>query len=94
MAGAPLGNTNGQKGKEWRLAIRRALAHKHGDVQSGLLAIAAKLVEAAENGDLAALKEIGDREDGKPAQAIVGDDTMPAIQQNLTVHLVKAATAE
>jgi len=87
--GAPLGNTNGAKGKEWRNAIRRALAHKHGDVQSGLLAIAAKLVEAAENGDMAALKEIGDREDGKPAQVVGGDPDGAPISQNLTVHLVK-----
>jgi hypothetical protein len=31
------------------------------------------LVTAAEQGDIAAMKEIGDRLDGKPAQAITGE---------------------
>lgn len=83
------GNQNAAKGKEWRQAIRRALAHKHGSYDEGLLALATKLIEAAENGDMAALKEIGDREDGKPAQSIGGDPDGVPIAQNLTVHLVK-----
>ena len=45
--GAPIGNENAAKGKEWRLAIRRALAHKYGSYSDGLLALAGKLVEAA-----------------------------------------------
>jgi hypothetical protein len=68
--GAPVGNNNAANGKEWRNAIRRALAHKHGSVQDGLLAIARQLVDKAEDGDIAALREIGDREDGKPQQSI------------------------
>lgn len=78
--GAPLGNTNGQKGREWRQAIRRALAHKYGSYDEGLLALAGKLVESAETGDMSALREIGDREDGKPAQAIVGDASADPVQ--------------
>lgn len=73
MAGAPIGNDNAGKGKEWRNAIRRALAHKHGSVQDGLLAIAKNLVDKAEDGDLSAVKEIGDREDGRPQQSIEAD---------------------
>ena len=92
--GAPLGNDNAAKGKEWRNAIRRALAHKHGSVQDGLLAIARQLVDKAEEGDMTAIRELGDREDGKPAQAIGGSDDLPPIAQNLTVHLVKAAQSE
>lgn len=68
--GAPVGNQNAAKAKEWRAAIRRALAHRHGSYDEGLTVLAAKLVEAAEAGDMQALKEIGDREDGKPQQSI------------------------
>ena len=84
MAGAPIGNTNGAKGKDWRNAIRRALAHKHGSVQDGLLAIARQLVDKAEEGDLTALKEIGDREDGKPAQTIGGDPEGSPVAMSVT----------
>ena len=84
MAGAPIGNDNAAKGKEWRNAIRRALAHKHGSVQDGLLAIARQLVDKAEEGDLTALKEIGDREDGKPAQAIVGEEGAAPVAMSVT----------
>lgn len=87
--GAPLGNNNGANGKEWRNAIRRALAHKHGSVQDGLLKIARQLVDKAEDGDITALKEIGDREDGKPAQVIAGDSDMPPVNHSMTVTYVK-----
>ena len=82
--GAPLGNTNGQKGREWRQAIRRALAHKYGSYDEGLLALAGKLIESAETGDMAALREIGDREDGKPAQAIVGEPDGAPVAMSVT----------
>ena len=82
--GAPLGNTNGQKGREWRQAIRRALAHKYGSYDEGLLALAGKLIESAETGDMAALREIGDREDGKPAQSIGGDPEGAPVAMSVT----------
>ena len=44
------------------------------DDQRGLRKIARNLIESAEKGDLPAIKEIADRLDGKPAQAIVGGD--------------------
>lgn len=78
--GAPVGNQNGAKGKNWRDAIRRALAHKYGSYDKGLERLASALVAAAEDGDLTALKEIGDREDGKPAQAVVGDRDADPVQ--------------
>lgn len=84
MAGAPIGNDNATKGKEWRNAIRRALAHKHGSVSDGLLAIARQLVDKAEEGDITALKEIGDREDGKPAQTIGGDPEGAPVSMSVT----------
>jgi hypothetical protein len=82
--GAPLGNDNATKGKEWRNAIRRALAHKYGSASEGLLAVAAKLIDKAEEGDIAALKEIGDREDGKPAQSIGGDPEGSPVAMSVT----------
>lgn len=46
----------------------------HEDPKKGkkLQALAEKLVDAGLEGDIPALKEIGDRLDGKPAQAIIG----------------------
>lgn len=58
------------KGKLWRDAIRRAV---QGDSKK-LDKLARVLVQKAEEGDMMALKEIGDRLDGKPAQAITGGD--------------------
>jgi len=76
---APLGNQNATKAKPWADAIRRALARaeqNEGDPRS-LNALADRLLTACQAGELQALKELGDRLDGKPAQAIVGDDEQP-----------------
>lgn len=72
--GAPLGNQNGAKAKKWADAIRKALADAElDDKPYKLRDLARVLCEKASEGDLAALKELGDRLDGKPAQAIVGE---------------------
>ena len=69
--GGQPGNNNAHRGLEWRQAIKRALSHRSGkDYRSGLDAVAKKFIEAAENGDPWALKEIGDRIDGKAPQSI------------------------
>jgi hypothetical protein len=81
MAGAPLGNKNGAKGRLWADAIKRAVARKYdGNLSHGLDTLAEKLIEAVVAGDLPALKEFGDRLDGKPAQAIVGDADADPVQ--------------
>lgn len=67
--GAPLGNKNGSSDKPWADALRRALLAGDG---KKLRATAEKLISEAELGNVAALKEIGDRLDGKPAQTIQG----------------------
>lgn len=69
-AGAPLGNNNAGEGKAYLRSLKRALAHKYGSVDEGLFALAQVIVGKAEAGDGYALKELGDRFDGKPAQAI------------------------
>lgn len=78
MAGAPTGNKNGAKGKQWLDSIRRAISRKaNGDLNHGLDQLADKLVAAALAGDQWALMEIGNRFDGKPAQVIAGDPDAP-----------------
>lgn len=74
---APLGNQNAAKGKLWANAIKRAIARKAaGDLNSGLDSLADKLVTACEMGDQWAIKELGDRIDGKPHQSVgvAGDE--------------------
>ena len=71
MAGAPLGNTNAIKGKRWACAIDKALENRcKSDGQKALVALAEVMLAAAENGEGWALKELGDRVDGKAAQSI------------------------
>ena len=66
--GAPKGNTNGKKdNREWANAIRRAVKQR-----KRLGPLAEALLDKAETGDIAALKEFGDRFDGKVAQQILG----------------------
>lgn len=82
--GAQPGNKNASKGAEWRQAIKRALAHKSGKTyREGLDLVATKFIESASNGDAWAMKEIGDRIDGKPSQAVElsGPDGTPITTQ-------------
>lgn len=65
--GAPEGNKNAVKNRPWAEAINRALLAEDG---KKLRAIAEKIIDKALEGDVAALKEIGDRMDGKAAQAL------------------------
>ncbi len=77
---APLGNSNAAKGKEWREALRYALAsYEDEKVERGqaLKAIAKVVVQKAVEGDKDSIQEIGNRLDGKPAQSIVGEEENP-----------------
>ncbi len=65
---APLGNTNSSKNNRlWAETIRRACIQADGEK---LRAIAEKLIEKAAEGDIQAIKELGDRLDGKPSQSV------------------------
>lgn len=69
--GAPLGNQNASKGRLWHQAILRALEKRGGgDRVKAMDELAEKLLDAVATGDLQALKEFGDRVDGKPSQQI------------------------
>lgn len=83
---APKGNKNAAKGKEFRDALRRAMCAEGRDA---LRKIATKLVDAAEDGEAWAIREIADRLDGKPSQVIAGDPGAPLFDA-IEVRLVKA----
>lgn len=70
------GNPNGRPvERPWRDAIRAILAEKDPKTQRRkLLSAANALVDQAMAGDTAALREVGDRIDGKPPQSITGAD--------------------
>jgi hypothetical protein len=71
--GAPLGNKNAAKGKLWSDAIRMELAQDKLRIRR----LVAALLDKAESGDVSALKEIGDRIEGKPNLTIQGPDGGP-----------------
>ena len=62
---APTGNTNARKGKEWFDALRKQCVQR-----KALDEIAKVLVDKAIAGEAWAIQEIGNRFDGKPAQAV------------------------
>lgn len=68
---APLGNKNATKNKPFAEAINRAIAQDDG---VRLRAIAEKLLTMASEGEIAAIKELADRTDGKAVQAISGPE--------------------
>lgn len=63
---APLGNKNAVKGKPWRDAIARALEKD----KKALDRVARSLIAKAEEGDIPAIKELGDRLDGRAVQQV------------------------
>ncbi len=72
---APKKAVGSKSDKEWRDEIRKTVYELRDDPKSGkkvkaLRILARRLVDKALDGDVTALKEIGDRLDGKPAQAV------------------------
>jgi len=81
--GAPLGSQNAKKGKLFYDQLRKVLVQEDA---LRLRKIAEKLVEAAEEGEAWAVKEIMDRVDGKAIQAteITGADGEPLTSIQVT----------
>ena len=81
MAGAPEGNDNAARGKEFRAALQRVLAKRSAGAgwRVYLEKICEKLLDKAEAGEQWAIQEIANRTDGKPAQAlhVSGEDGGP-----------------
>ena len=68
MAGAPKGNQNSSKtNRLWGETIRKAALQADAKL---LRQIADKLLEKAAEGDIQAIKELGDRLDGRSVQAV------------------------
>lgn len=65
MAGAPKGNNNGAKGRRFARILTSRLETR-GDLEK----VIDKLIDKALEGDMQALKEIGDRMDGKAKESI------------------------
>jgi hypothetical protein len=63
--GAPVGNKNATKNKVWSDALRKAIIQG-----KSLDKIAKKVIAMAEDGDMVAIREIGDRLEGKPITPI------------------------
>lgn len=80
------GNPGGRpkRDKIWREAIDRAIKRRQQDDPLALEKLADKLLKRIDDGDVAAMKEFGDRIDGKVAQAIVGDDEADPISMIVT----------
>lgn len=71
---APIGNKNASKNKPWADSIRKRLTQRK-DLDN----LADVMIDAALQGDMQAMKEIGDRMDGKPKQQteVTGADGEP-----------------
>lgn len=84
------GNPNGapKRVKIWKDAINRAIKRREDADPLALEKLADKLLAAVDAGDVAAIKEFGDRVDGKVAQAIIGDDDEPPIQTVTRIEIV------
>jgi hypothetical protein len=81
---APVGNQFAARGRVWRDAIDRAMAIRGaGDRIAALNELAAKLIEKAAEGDMSALKELGDRLDGKSVQPVAGAEGEPPVKMEI-----------
>ena len=73
--GAPINNKNSTKDKRvWGKVVRKlAVQEDYKRIHN----VAEALFRKAEDGDIAAIKELGDRIDGKSEQTISGDSDAP-----------------
>ena len=73
--GAPKGNKNSTKDKRvWGKIVRKLAVQED---YKKLHSVANALYAKAEDGDISAIKELGDRIDGKSEQTISGDSDAP-----------------
>ncbi len=85
--GAPKGSNNRVKNKPWRDALKRVV-DKDPDA---LDKVAVMLIKAAQNGDMQAVRELGDRLDGKAIQQV---DSKIEVNQPQTDIPPRAASVE
>lgn len=92
-SGAQPGNKNAAKTKTWNAAIMRALeARSLVNQKNALDELANKLLDNCMDGDMSALKELGDRLDGKAAQSVTvgGDEENPLVIKELVIRAIDA----
>lgn len=91
-SGNPGGRSKGEK--LWAEALRKAVLVEvkgpDGTKRKRIAMIAERVAKEAMDGDMAAAREIGDRLDGKPTQAIEGTGDAGA----LVVQLIRFADSE
>ena len=90
-SGGQPGNQNAVKNRPWQDAINRALARfGEGSYDGGLNALADELIKKCVDGDMTAIKELGDRLEGKAPQALIhqGDEERPI--ETITRTLIKS----
>lgn len=88
-------NSGRRQEKPFRDALRLELAKLQDQDRRGLRRIANALIEAAEAGDMQAIKELADRVDGKVPQGISGDDENPlTMVHRIERHIVKPNTPD
>jgi hypothetical protein len=87
-------NSGRKQEKPFRDALRMELAKLQDNDQRGLRKIASALIEAAEGGDMQAIKELADRVDGKVPQGIAGDEENPInFVHTITRQIVRAQSS-
>ncbi len=82
-AGSKDGMSNFTKNKPWKDAIKRAVLARDGNA---LRSLSEALIDKALTGDVSALREVGDRLDGKAVQEIEASE-----DKQLTIKIVKFA---
>lgn len=93
---AAIGNRYAAKDRRWTAAINKAFERRSRvDQLAALDQLADKLIDMAMEGDLPAIKELGDRLEGKPGQQVIlsGDAENP-IQSSLTVEFKRPTAGE
>lgn len=66
-----------KEAKLWREALIRAVKRREDEDPQALEKLADKLLLKMEEGDILAMREFGDRIDGKPTQPVSGDEDNP-----------------
>lgn len=79
-----------KEGKIWREALNRALKRREHEDPLALEKLADKLIAKVEQGDIIAIKEFGDRMDGKVPQTIgQSDEHEKLFPTDLKIKLVR-----
>jgi len=84
QSGNPAGTPGPKKIKRWREALERAILRREQDDPQALERLADSLLRKVGEGDVSAIKELGDRLDGKVTQLIGGDEEASAVKIEYT----------